>query len=221
MTRHMQTELDHLKEMSFNLCADVEGSVAKAVQALRGRDSALAEEVIVSDQRINRCEVELEEECLKILALHQPVANDLRFVIAVLKLNNDLERMGDLAVNIAERVLFLAKDSPVSIDFDFVAMAQKTQAMVKDAHRALVNRDAALARSVLASDDEVDRLNREVYAQVEAGIKQHPNHIGSMFNLLSVGRHLERIADHATNIAEDVIYMVDGEIVRHGVEKIK
>ncbi|MDH4225187.1 MAG: phosphate signaling complex protein PhoU [Deltaproteobacteria bacterium] len=218
MARHLQSEMDKLKELSFNLCADVEESVQKAVQALEERNPSLAETVIAHDGKINKSEVELEEECLKILALHQPVANDLRFVIAVLKLNNDLERIGDLAVNIAERVLFLSQKDPVTIPFDFATMADKTKRMVQKAHRALVNRDADLAREVCMLDDEVDEMNREVYKHVEEGVRNHPDKISSMFSLLSAARHLERIADHATNIAEDVIYMVDGEIVRHRTE---
>lgn len=218
MAKHLQQEMDKLKERSLRLSAHVESSVGQAVKALVERDLPLAESVISGDDQINRWEVELEEECLKILALHQPVANDLRYVIAVLKLNNDLERIGDLAVNIAERVRFLAKQPPVEISFDYSKMASCTQAMVKKAHESLLNRDAGLAREVCRADEEVDGMNRQAYQMVEKEAKAHPDGIESLLHLLSCARHLERIADHATNIAEDVIYLVDGEIIRHRAE---
>jgi phosphate transport system protein len=165
--------------------------------------------------------VYLEEECLKILALHQPVAIDLRFVIAVLKINNDLERIGDLAVNIAERALFLTSQKPVDIPFDFMGMSEKTKIMLKMSLDALVNMDAKMAHDVCALDDGVDAINRRMYQQVQEGILENPEQIGSLIHCLSTSRHLERIADHATNIAEDVIYMVAGEIVRHKAEDFR
>jgi phosphate transport system protein len=163
-------------------------------------------------------EVDVEEECLKILALHQPVAIDLRFIVTALKINNDLERIGDLAVNIAERSEFLAGQEPISVPFDFEAMAEKTQWMVTESLDSLVDMDCKRAYQVCAADDEVDALNRKMYKQVEASIIAHPRWTRCLFHLLSVSRHLERIADHATNIAEDVIYMVEGKIVRHKAE---
>ncbi|HUJ73429.1 MAG TPA: phosphate signaling complex protein PhoU [bacterium] len=204
--------------MLLSLGADVEGSVYKAVQALDRRDKSMAEQVISGDAAIDKFEVYLEEECLKILALHQPVAIDLRFVIAVLKINNDLERIGDLAVNIAERALFLAAHQPLDVPFDFASMAAKAQQMLKKSLDALVNMDPRMARDVCAADDEVDALNRDMYGRIEDGIRQHPEHLESLIHYLGVSRYLERIADHATNIAEDVIYMVDGDIVRHRAE---
>jgi phosphate transport system protein len=174
--------------------------------------------VIEKDLEIDHSEVEVEEECLRILALHQPVAIDLRFIVAALKLNNDLERIGDLAVNIAERALFLSRVTPPVIPFDFNEMAQRTRDMLKQSLDALVNMDIELARRVCAEDDEVDRINREMYVHVKQAIRQHPHHLEALVHLLSVSRHLERIADHTTNIAEDVIYMIEGEIVRHKTE---
>jgi phosphate transport system protein len=221
MTMHMQREIEKLKKLVLSLGADVEENVHKAVQALQARDRALAEKIIAGDAAVDKFEVYLEEECLKILALHQPVAIDLRFVIAVLKINNDLERIGDLAVNIAERATYLASQEPVEIPFDFVGMANKTKLMLKKSLDALVNMDAREAWEVCAMDDEVDAINRQMYEQVQDGIRQRPDQMKSLIHCLSTSRHLERIADHATNIAEDVIYMVAGEIVRHKAEDFR
>ncbi len=221
MTLQFHREIDKLKKMVLSLGADVEDNVHKAVQALQNRDTGLAEKIIASDEAVDRFEVYLEEECLKILALHQPVAIDLRFVIAVLKINNDLERIGDLAVNIAERAAFLATQEPVDIPFDFPGMSDKTKLMLRKSLEALVNMDAQMAWDVCAMDDEVDAINREMYNQVQEGIRQQPEKMNSLIHLLSTSRHLERIADGATNIAEDVIYMIAGEIVRHKAEDFR
>ena len=218
MTKHFQRELEKLKRRLFSLCALVENSVHLAVQAIERRDGSMAARVISGDAAIDETEVDVEEECLKILALHQPVAIDLRFVVAVLKINNDLERIGDLAVNIAERARFLAACEPVHAPFDFRAMAQKSQSMLRRSLDALVGMDAKLARAVCADDDEVDALNREMYGQVQDGIRACPEQVEPLIHLLSVSRHIERIADLATNIAEEVIYMVQGEVVRHRAE---
>ncbi len=179
------------------------------------RDRNLANTVIEADTEIDRMEVDVEEEVLKILALYQPVAADLRFVVAVLKINNDLERMGDLARNIAKRVVFLASCDRFDLPVDFRGMATRAQGMVKDSLDALVNSDTALAHKVRDSDDEVDALRRIIEKQIEQQIAAHSERTDCLMRLSSVARHLERIADMATNIAEDVIYMVEGEIVRH------
>lgn len=221
MTMHMQREIEKLKRLVLSLGADVEENVHKAVQALQSRDQTLAEKIIGADAAVDKFEVYLEEECLKILALHQPVAIDLRFVIAVLKINNDLERIGDLAVNIAERAVYLAGQDMVDIPFDFVGMADKTKLMLKRSLDALVNMDMREAWEVCAMDDDVDAMNRRMYEQVQEGIRKHPEQMNSLIHYLSTSRHLERIADHATNIAEDVIYMVAGEIVRHKAEDFR
>jgi phosphate transport system protein len=219
MAVHFQIEIERLKKRLLALSAVVEESVHKAVRALERRDTALARRVIDADVEVDHAEVDVEEECLKLLALHQPVANDLRFLVAVLKINNDLERIADLAVNIAERSLYLATQPRVEVPFDFAGMAALAQSMLTRSLDALVRTDAGLAREVIASDDEVDALNREMYEKVKQGIRRRPADMESLVHLLSVSRHLERIADHATNIAEDVIYMVDGEIVRHKTEE--
>lgn len=221
MTTHLQREIDNLKKMILYMGAEVEDSVRKAVDALVSKNSALAEEVIQSDEEMDQLEVNIEEECLKILALHQPVAIDLRYVIAILKINNDLERIGDLGVNIAERASFLATHQPIDLPLDFRGMAELSQLMLKRSLDSLVNLDTILARQVRASDDEVDAINRHMYTLIQDYIKSNPDRVEELLHLLSVSRHLERIADQATNIAEDVIYMVEGEIVRHQPEDFK
>ena len=218
MAKHLQTDLNSLKEHTLALAAEVEESVRLAVRALEERNSSLASRVIDYDHTVDKKEVALEEDCLKILALHQPVAVDLRLVVAILKLNSDLERIGDLAVNIAERAQFLASREPVPTPMNFAGMAEITRNMLRKALDALVNMDIKLAREVCATDDEVDAINREMFAQVQNGIRDNPEQMECLLHLLSASRHLERIADHATNIAEDVIYTVDGEIVRHRAE---
>lgn len=218
MTTHLQREIEGLKKKILQMGAQVEESVRCAVDALITRDPKLAEEVIGSDEAMDQLEVEIEEECLKILALHQPVAIDLRYVIAVLKINNDLERIGDLAVNIAERAVYLSTHAPIGLPLDFRGMVKITQQMLKESLDSLVNLDTHIARNVRASDDEVDELNRHMYALLEDYMREHPDRIAESLHLLSAARHLERMADQATNIAEDVIYMVEGEIVRHQPE---
>jgi phosphate transport system protein len=217
----MQKEIENLKSMLLTLCAAVEKSLCLAVQSVKERDAVLARSVIDDDVQIDQMEVDVEEECLKILALHQPVAIDLRFIITALKINNDLERIGDLAVNIAERGEFLAGQEQISVPFDFEAMAEKAQWMLTGSLDCLVDMDCKRAYQVCAADDEVDAFNRQMYRQVEASIVAHPSWARGLLHLLSISRHLERIADHATNIAEDVIYMVEGKIVRHRTENYK
>jgi phosphate transport system protein len=221
MTLHFERELERLKKSILSLGAMVEERVRMAIKAMETRDRKLAKKVIEADDEIDQMEVDVEEECLKILALHQPVAIDLRFIVAVIKINNDLERIGDIAVNIAERAAFLATQAKVDIPFDFAGMAEKTQSMLKKSLDALVNMDADLAWEVGAADDEVDAINRDMYLQVQDGIRKDIDKMECLIHLLQASRHLERIADHATNIAEDVIYMINGEIVRHHAEDYK
>ena len=219
MSVHLRKEIENLKKEILIVGAIAEQSVREATRAIEHRDENLARSVIEKDINLDQMEVEVEESCLKILALHQPVATDLRFIVAVLKINNDLERVGDLAVNIAERALFLANHPEVNVEFDFTTMAVKTQEMLKKSLDALVNLDARLARKVCACDDEIDAMNRQMYLMVQEAMNAHPDQIEPLIHLLSASRHLERIADHATNIAEDVIYMIEGEIVRHKAEE--
>jgi phosphate transport system protein len=215
MTRHLRREIEKLKKRILTLSAMVEESLFKAAKSLLERDEKTALQVIEGDKDIDQMEVDVEEECLKILALHQPVAIDLWFIVAILKINNDLERIGDLAVNIAERSVSLCVKEPLDISSNFPRMVEITRLMLKQSIDALVNKDTALANKVCVTDDEIDSLHREMYRQIQDDIRMHPERIEGLVNLLTVSRHLERIADHATNIAEDVIYMVEGEIIRH------
>lgn len=218
MKHRLQREIGKLKKSILTLGAQVEERLYMAIRSINQRDKSIALEVIDGDQKIDESEVELEEECLKLLALHQPVAIDLRFIIAVLKINNDLERIGDLVVNIGERASYIVEQKEVPIPFDFNAMSEKVKTMLKTSLDSLVNMDSSLAYKVREMDDEVDDINCQMFKQVKTGIVESPEHIGVYLNHLSVSRHLERIGDLATNISEDVIYMVEGKIVRHTPE---
>ena len=216
MARHLQRELERLKRRILSLGAMVEERVRMATRALEQRDMARAEQIMATDYEVDEREVEVEEECLKILALHQPVAVDLRFLTAVIKINNDLERIGDEAVNIARCVTLIAQKEPLDVTLDFPTMADKTQAMLKSSLDSLVNLDLDVAFRVLTLDDEVDHIHSRMYDHVKALIQKYPDRVGFLINHYLISRYLERIADHATNIAEEVIYMIEGEIVRHG-----
>lgn len=218
MTRHFQNEIEKLKMRILALSASVENAVFCAVNSLQERDAAAAQAVIDNDTEIDLAEVDIEEECQKILALHQPVAHDLRFIIAVLKINAELERIGDAAVNIAERARLLVSEEEIPFPFDFQAMAGKAQSMLHKSLDALVNLNARAAFQVIAEDDEVDAINRQVYGLIEQGVRKSPERVDSLIHMLGISRHIERIADHASNIAEDVIYLVEGKIVRHHTE---
>ena len=215
MAKQLPRQIDGLKQKILFVGTLVEEAIAKAISALINRDLNLANVVIDADTEIDRMEVDVEEEVLKILALYQPVAADLRFVVAVLKINNDLERMGDLARNIAKRVVFLASCERYDLPVDFRGMAKRAQSMVKESLDALVNSDPVLAQRVRESDDEVDASRKTIEKEIEKQITAHTDRTDCLMHLSAVARHLERIADMATNIAEDVIYMVEGEIVRH------
>lgn len=215
MSWHFQKEFGKLKQKILTLSTYVEENVQRSVKSVEDRDAKLAEKVIDKDAVIDQMEIDVEEECLKILALHQPVAVDLRFLVAMLKINNDLERIGDLAVNIAERTVFLSTQPKVSSRINFTEMSKQVQKMLTMSLDAVVNIDPGLARQVLKMDDVVDEINRAMYEQVYESIRKDPENSRCMMQLLSVSRQLERIADHATNISEDVIYMIEGEIMRH------
>jgi len=220
MSIHLHKAIENLKKRILELSALVEESVFKAVKAVDSRDGNLAADVQQGDRRIDLMEVEVEEECLKMLALHQPVATDLRFIVAVLKINNDLERIGDLAVNIANRAAALAKiTTQPHAHIDFQNVQPKVQQMLRRSLESLVNLNEEIARQVCASDDEVDDINRSVHVQVIKALREYPEEVDRLILLLSVSRNLERIADHTTNIAEDVLYMIGGEIVRHAKMK--
>lgn len=218
MSKHLQRDLEHLKKEILSMGSLVEGEINKATKGLVDRRLELAAEVIAAHDMIDQKEIAIEEDCLKILALHQPVARDLRIVIAIMKVNNDLERMGDLAVNIAERATYLASREPIGLPLDFGQMVEATRTMVRESLDSLVNLDTALARQVCAQDDEVDAMNREMYKGLQDLMRDQPKSIKRAVHTLSASRHLERIADLATNIAEDVVFLVEGEVIRHGYE---
>jgi len=213
--KHIERQIELLKQKILNVGALVEEAIANAISALINRDANLAQRVIGDDSVIDQMEVEVEEDCLKTLALYQPVAADLRFVVAILKINNDLERMGDLAKNIAKRASYLAKKDPLELPSNIREMANNVQSMVKLSLDSLVNGSPALARQVRAEDDAVDVQREAIRDQILNTIREMPERVESLLKLNSVSKHLERIADMATNVAEDVIYMVEGEIVRH------
>ena len=216
MTKHLNRELEKIKKQILSLGALVEERVHMAAEAIDTRDALIARKIIETDYEIDELEVDIEEECLKVMALHQPVAVDLRFLIATIKINNDLERIGDQAVNIAERVEIASKRPPLDFSFDYAAMAERAQRMLKLSLDALVNLDLDLALKVITLDDEVDAMQRKAYDNIKVAMQQHTDRVGYLINMLLISRHLERLADHATNIAEEVIYLIEGEIVRHG-----
>lgn len=215
MAYTLQSELDLLEKELLTLSAVVEQSLHQAAKALRTQDTDLAHKVIKNDDQINRMEVDLEEECLKILALHQPVAHDLRTIIAILKINNDLERIADLSANICERVLDVASAPPVNSPLEIGVMVLKVSEMLEKALDALVNADHELAERTLALDEDVDTIHSGNYQLFKDRVRKHPEEVESQLNYLTISRHLERIADLATNIAEYVIYLNKGTIVRH------
>ena len=215
MRIRLQRDIDRLKERIVSLGTLVEEHFRKAIKAIQNRDALLAKAVIDGDIEVDRLEVDVEEDCLKILALHQPVADQLRYIVAILKMNNDLERIGDLAVNIAEQAEFIARDDQPAFAFDYMTMGAKAEEMLKKSLDSLINTDLRLAYEVLSWDDEVDSMKDAVEAQFAQEICKSKGDPASMINLFLVSRHLERIADHATNIAEDVIYLITGEIHRH------
>jgi len=219
MSVHFLREIEVVKKRVLSLGAAVEDQVRKSVEAILKRDAKLADEVIRADMEIDHAEVDIEEECLKLLALYQTVASDLRFIVAILKMNNDLERIGDLAVNIAERAQFLANLEPDEPPFDLEGMALKAQVMLKKSLDSMVNRDPLLAYEVCAADEEVDAINRDAYGVLLKAVQERPARIKTLIHHFTALRQLERIADHTTNIAEDVIYMLQGDIVRHSADK--
>jgi phosphate transport system protein len=216
MTKRLQRELEKTKKSILALGAMVEDRIRMAIKAIESWDADLAKEIIRRDYEIDELEIEVEEECLKILALHQPVAVDLRFLIAVIKINSELERIGDEAVNIANRVSNISKRKRLELYFDFKELAEKAAAMLRMSLDALVNLDLDLAFKVLTLDDEVDRMHREIYDKIKEVMARNPEYVTYLINLYTTSRHLERVGDHSTNIAEEVIYLIEGEIVRHG-----
>ena len=215
MTKHLHRDLEAVHQEILSLSAMVEDMIDQATTALLDRKHDIATTVIASDEKVDRREVRIEEDCLKILALHQPVAIDLRRIATVMKVNNDLERIADLAVNIAERALALDNFLQFPVPKKLKSMVSMSTQMVRNALDAFVGLDASAARSVLSMDDAIDELNLEIIRELQSLIQQQPDLVVPALHCFSASRHIERIGDHATNIAEDVIYLVEGDIVRH------
>jgi phosphate transport system protein len=217
VTMHFQREMNRLNQDLVSVGKQVEEQLTMAFNAFVQMDVATARKVIEGDAVVDNVEVEMEEECLKLLALYQPVANDLRLIVAVLKINNDLERIGDHAKNMAEIVLQMAENGPMKVPENMIAIFEKTKLMLRKVLLAFVELDIKIAEAVLAMDDEVDALCKsQLPLQIEM-IQHEPDYAGQHLMLLSVCRQLERIGDHASNIAEDIIYLLTGDIIRHSI----
>ncbi|MFI5338515.1 MAG: phosphate signaling complex protein PhoU [Candidatus Methylomirabilales bacterium] len=215
MQRHFHEELELVKEKTLKQGSLVEAMVEQAVSSLVDRDSRLAEEVIASDQKVDLLDVEIEEDCLRLLALHQPAAKDLRFITTAMKITTDLERMADQAVNICQRAIELNEEPQLKPYIDLPIMSQLSQKMMRDALDAFVRRDADLAREVIPADNKVDALKNQIFRELLTFMMEDPRTIPRAIRLILVSRHLERIADHATNIAEMVVFLVEGKSIRH------
>src|SRR3984893_3538802 len=215
MPRHVHEEIETLKQTLLAMGGLVEDQIRRVMRALVERDDALAQEVIERDQQVNAYDVEVDETCVSLLALHQPAAGDLRFITTAMKIVTDLERIGDQAVNIAQRVLELNREAPLKPYIDLPRMAEKAQQMVKESLDAFVARDTALARKVCAEDAEVDALKEQIFRELLTFMMEDARTIPRAIRLILISRFLARLADHATNIAENVVYLVDAKMVRH------
>jgi phosphate transport system protein len=213
--RHFDEELKDLKRKLIDMGAMVESQIQGAIRGLTERDSDLARRIIANDNRVNAIDVEVDEMCLRLLALHQPTASDLRFITTGMKISTELERMSDLAESISERVIELNEEPQLKPYIDLPRMANWSMRMVKDSLDAFVNRDAALARKVCGDDDFVDNLNVQLFRELLSFMIENTQTITRAIRLTFVAKSIERIADHATNIAELVVYMVEGKIIRH------
>jgi len=215
MQRHFHEELETLKQTLLAMGGLVEDQIRRVLRALVERDSDLAQEVIDRDREVNSYDVEVDEKCVELLALHQPTAGDLRFITTAMKIVTDLERIGDQAVNIGQRVLELNREPQLKPYIDLPRMAEQAQRMVKESLDAFVARDTQLARQVCGEDDAVDALKEQIFRELLTFMMEDPKTIPRAIRLILVSRFLERVADHATNIAEMVIYMVESKMVRH------
>lgn len=215
MERHFDEDLEHLKEKFLKMSSLVEESIGASIKGLTERNAELAYKVIKSDDAVNMLEIEIDDMCLKLLALHQPTAGDLRFITSTMKIINDLERIGDLAVNIGQRTLDLLKVPPLKLRLNIPKMAAAAQDMLKDSLDAFVNKDSKLAYEVCKRDDEVDGLNHEIFMELLKANPEDQKPIERVLDLVLVAKNLERVADHSTNICEDIIYMVDGKVIKH------
>src|SRR5262245_19815952 len=215
MQRHFHEELEALKQTLLAMGGLVEEQIRRVMSALLERDSALAQEVIDRDRQVNAYDVEVDEKCVELLALYQPAAGDLRFITTAMKIVTDRERIGDQAVNIAKRVLELNREPQLKPYIDLPRMAEKAQRMVKESLDAFVARDTALARQVCGEDSEVDQLKEQIFRELLTFMMEDPRTIPRAIRVILISRFMERVADHATNIAEMVVYLVEGKMVRH------
>lgn len=215
MQRYFDEELKTLKEKILRMGALVEDQIRNAIRSLVERDSDLARHVIAKDHQVNAMDVEVDEDCLRLIALHQPMAKDLRFITTAMKISTELERMSDLAENIAERAIELNEEPQLKPYIDIPRMAEHAQRMVKEALDAFVNRDAALARKVCGDDDFIDDLTHQIFRELLTYMIEDPHTISRAVRITFVAKYLERLADHATNVAELVVYLVEGKIIRH------
>ncbi|MBM2838321.1 MAG: PhoU family transcriptional regulator [Deltaproteobacteria bacterium] len=213
--KQFEEELRLIKEKVLRLGGLVEEGIANSIKALVERDTQLAERTIENDHVVNGLEVEIDELCLKVLALRQPAASDLRLITTAVKIITDLERIGDMAVNVCERVLELNEEAPLKPYIDIPRMAEAAQRMLKESLDAFVNGDTDLATKVLVEDDFVDDLNRQIFRELLTFMMEDPNTISRAMKILFISKYIERIADHATNIAEMVVFMVKGKVIRH------
>ncbi len=217
MERHFDEALKQLKEKLLRMSSIVEESIGTSIKALMERNAELAYKVIKSDDVVNMLEIEIDDLCLKLLALYQPTAGDLRFITSTMKINNDLERIGDLAVNIGQRTLDLLKVPPLKLRIDIPKMAAAAEGMLKDSLNAFVNKDSKLAYEVCKRDDEVDDLNHEIFMELLRAKPEDQKPVERVIDLVLVAKNLERVADHSTNICEDIIYMIDGKVIKHHI----
>ena len=215
MQRHFHEELEALKQTLLAMGGLVEDQIRRAMRALLERDDVIAQEVIDRDRQVNTYDIEVDEQCVNLLALHQPAAGDLRFITTAMKIVTDLERIGDQAVNIAQRALELNREPQLKPYIDLPRMADRAQRMVKESLDAFVARDTALARQVCAEDAEVDALKEQIFRELLTFMMEDPRTISRAIRVILISRFMERVADHATNIAEMVIYLVEGKMVRH------
>ncbi|HTN44566.1 MAG TPA: phosphate signaling complex protein PhoU [Nitrospiria bacterium] len=215
MQRHFDEELATLKEKILRMGAMVEEQITNAIKALVERDTDLARHVIENDHRVNAMDVQIDEDCLRLIALHQPMAGDLRFLTTAMKISTELERMSDLAENISERSIELNEEPQLKPYIDIPRMAQEALRMVKESLDAFVNRNSELARSVCKADDVIDDLNHQIFRELLSFMIEDPQTTTRAIRISFISKYLERIADHATNIAELVVYLVEGKIIRH------
>lgn len=215
MHRHFEEELTRLKERILKMGALVETQIAASIKALVERDTALAKQTIQNDHLVNAMDVEIDEDCIRLLALYQPAARDLRFITTAMKITTDLERMSDLAEDICERSIELAEEPLLKPYIDLPRMAEAAQKMVREALDAFVNKDAVLARRVCAEDEFIDDLTQQIFRELLSYMTENPATITRAIRISFVSKYIERIGDHATNIAEMVVYLVEGKIIRH------